>query len=95
MTTTPNADSVPGKFLITIQAWVDTEDAVEAENIAIGIANYTEEANENPDAAPNVIQTCIAQKAPFRPLINPPIWSGESAEADVQAAQNDSPEEGR
>lgn len=71
------------KYLVTIQGYVDADSATVAENIAAETATYLEEANENPAAEPTTIQTCVAEKAPFRPL-GAHFWTGASVEADVE-----------
>lgn len=72
------------KYLVTIQAYVDTDFATTAENIALETVRYLEEANETPGAAPTTIQTCLVLKAPFRPE-GPYFWAGASCEADIEA----------
>jgi hypothetical protein len=71
------------RFLITVQVWVWGESAVDAENMAIDVADHASEINEDPDAPGSVIQTCIAQKAPFQPL-GEQMWTGVSVEEDME-----------
>ncbi len=74
------------KYLVTIQAWVHTDSASQAENIASETADYIGEANEDPGATYTEIQTCVAQKAPFRPLDpTAPFWAGACVDDDIEA----------
>lgn len=74
------------KFLVTVQAYVDTDCATTADNIAAETARYLEEANETPHAKDTTIQTAVAEKAPFRPL-GERFWAGQSCEADIVAEE--------
>lgn len=80
MATTPDT-----RHLITIQAFVDAGSPTLAENIAVRVANYLEESNEDPDAEPTTIQTCIVQKAPF--TYGPIFAAGQSCEEEIERGE--------
>lgn len=73
------------RYLITIQAFVDSGSPTLAENIAVRVANYLEEANEDPDAALTEIQTCIVQKAPFTYGLT--FATGQSCEKEIERGE--------
>ena len=70
------------RYLTTIQYYAEARTATDAETLAITTTKQLE-ASERAE-----IQTCVVQKAPFRPL-GEHFIAGVSCEADIQAEESE------